>query len=569
MTSSRSIVSASSVARLAVWLVLAAVLVAWPAEAAARKRVAVLPFAGPKAEKFQADFEKVVKRRHSVVAAAKWDQTADKLGATDVTDRDLKKVATALNVDAVIVGEVEKRGAKYYLHLELRAGATGKVLHRPDIISRAARLDAEALDDVEAMVLPLLDKLRAAGDEGDDEENADDDDDDRGRAKPRGKANDDDRGRAKPRGEDEDEDDDEDRDDRDRAKPRGKPADDRGRAKPRDDDRDDRDDDDRDDDDRGRAKPRDDDRDDDDRDDRDDDDDRVSFRDDDRDDDDRDDDDRDDDDRDDDDRDDDRDGDRDAAPTGFAAVDLAAGLSFTGRTLAFTTNLTENAPQGYRGAPVPGIRVAAEVFPLALNRKNRSVTKNLGVTALFDRVVAISSEVRSTTMTYKLDTTEQHLAVGLVYRHPLSAALALEGSVRWNKRTFAIDKGAAPADAVDIPNTDYSYVDPGVGLTYALGGKAALGADARFLLITDTGEMQAVDQYGASTVTGVDVSASFDYRVAAKMVVRATAGFATIGYAFKGNGALTNNRDNDPTDIDVSGARDTYFGGSLGAAYQF
>jgi hypothetical protein len=569
MTSSRSIVSASSVARLAVWLVLAAVLVAWPAEAAARKRVAVLPFAGPKAEKFQADFEKVVKRRHSVVAAAKWDQTADKLGATDVTDRDLKKVATALNVDAVIVGEVEKRGAKYYLHLELRAGATGKVLHRPDIISRAARLDAEALDDVEAMVLPLLDKLRAAGDEGDDEENADDDDDDRGRAKPRGKANDDDRGRAKPRGEDEDEDDDEDRDDRDRAKPRGKPADDRGRAKPRDDDRDDRDDDDRDDDDRGRAKPRDDDRDDDDRDDRDDDDDRVSFRDDDRDDDDRDDDDRDDDDRDDDDRDDDRDGDRDAAPTGFAAVDLAAGLSFTGRTLAFTTNLTENAPQGYRGAPVPGIRVAAEVFPLALNRKNRSVTKNLGVTALFDRVVAISSEVRSTTMTYKLDTTEQHLAVGLVYRHPLSAALALEGSVRWNKRTFAIDKGAAPADAVDIPNTDYSYVDPGVGLTYALGGKAALGADARFLLITDTGEMQAVDQYGASTVTGVDVSASFDYRVAAKMVVRATAGFATIGYAFKGNGALTNNRDNDPTDVDVSGARDTYFGGSLGAAYQF
>jgi hypothetical protein len=198
MTSSRSIVSASSVARLAVWLVLAAVLVAWPAEAAARKRVAVLPFAGPKADKFQADFEKVVKRRHSVVAAAKWEQTADKLGATDVTDRDLKKVATALNVDAVIVGEVEKRGAKYYLHLELRAGATGKVLHRPDIISRAARLDAEALDDVEAMVLPLLDKLQAPGeDEDEDDEDADDD---RGRAKPRGKANDDDRGRAKPRG---------------------------------------------------------------------------------------------------------------------------------------------------------------------------------------------------------------------------------------------------------------------------------------------------------------------------------------------------------------------------------
>jgi hypothetical protein len=81
--------------------------------------------------------------------------------------------------------------------------------------------------------------------------------------------------------------------------------------------------------------------------------------------------------------------------------------------------------------------------------------------------------------------------------------------------------------------------------------------------------MQSVDQYGASTVTGVDVSAAFDYRVGAKMVVRATAGFATIGYAFKGNGALTNNRDGQPASVDVSGARDTYYGGSAGAAYLF
>jgi hypothetical protein len=566
MTSSRSIVSASSVARLAVWLVLAAVLVAWPAEAAARKRVAVLPFAGPKADKFQADFEKVVKRRHSVVAAAKWDADRGQAGR----DRRHRSRPEEGRHRAQRRRRDRRRGREARRQVlpppraprrRHRQGPAPPGHHQPGRAPRrrGARRRRGHGPAAARQAAGCRRRRRGRG---------------RGRgrgrrrprrAKPRGKANDDDRGRAKPRGDDDDEDDDdEDRDDRDRAKPRGKPADDRGRAKPRDDDRDrdDRDDDD----DRGRAKPRDDDRDDDDRDD--DDDDRVSFRDDDRDDDDRDDDDRDDDDRDDDDRDDD-DGDRDAAPTGFAAVDLAAGLSFTGRTLAFTTNLTENAPQGYRGAPVPGIRVAAEVFPLALNRKNRSLTKNLGVTALFDRVVAISSEVRSTTMTYKLDTTEQHLAVGLVYRHPLSAALALEGSVRWNKRTFAIDKGAAPADAVDIPNTDYSYVDPGVGLTYALGGKAALGADARFLLITDTGEMQAVDQYGASTVTGVDVSASFDYRVAAKMVVRATAGFATIGYAFKGNGALTNNRDNDPTDVDVSGARDTYFGGSLGAAYQF
>ena len=81
--------------------------------------------------------------------------------------------------------------------------------------------------------------------------------------------------------------------------------------------------------------------------------------------------------------------------------------------------------------------------------------------------------------------------------------------------------------------------------------------------------MQSPDQYGASTVTGVDLSIGFDYQVATKIVLRASAGLATIGYAFKGNGALTNNRDGDATSIDVSGARDTYFGGSAGAAYAF
>ena len=99
--------------------------------------------------------------------------------------------------------------------------------------------------------------------------------------------------------------------------------------------------------------------------------------------------------------------------------------------------------------------------------------------------------------------------------------------------------------------------------------KAALSADARFLLITDTGEMQSPDQYGASTVTGVDLGLAVDYRVAQKIVVRAALGLATIGYAFKGNGALTNNRDGQPASVDVSGARDTYYGGSAGAAYLF
>jgi hypothetical protein len=166
-------------------------------------------------------------------------------------------------------------------------------------------------------------------------------------------------------------------------------------------------------------------------------------------------------------------------------------------------------------------------------------------------------------------TTEQHLAVGVVYRHPLSPTLTLEGSVRYNKRKFAIDKGSAPPTRSTSPTPTTPTSIPASACATCSAPRPRSAADARFLLITDTGEMQSPDQYGASTVTGVDLSIGFDYQVAPRSCVRASAGLATIGYAFKGNGALTNNRDGDATSIDVSGARDTYFGGSAGAAYAF
>ncbi len=571
MKSSRSIASASRSALAVVAALVALIALAWPGVAHARKRLVVLEFTGPKAEEFQADLEKILKKRHSLVPQAKWDAAADDLGATKLTDANVKRIAGKLNVDGVIVGKSEKRGSRYYLHLKLRAGASGKVLAEPEVIERSGGLGPDGRDTIDESLLPVIDdlpRLGGGGDDDDEDADADDDDDDRGsrgkgKGKPTGKGkgkladDDDDDDDDRPgwgRGDDDDDDDDADDDDDrgSRGKGKGKPTG-KGKGKPADDDDDDdrgagRDDDD--DDDRGR--------------DDDDDDDRVADRDD------RDDRDRDDEDDEDDDRDRGRGRDRDDAPADpRPALDLSAGLSFTGRKLGFTTNLVQNAPQGYSGAPVPGLRIAGDLFPLAFNKKNRSFTRNLGVTGLFDRAIKISSELKTATMTYTLPTVEQHLAFGVIYRHPVSPTLTIEGSVRYNKRKFVINKSSAPMDAVDIPNTDYSYVDPGVGVHYVLGPKAALSADARFLLITDTGEMQSPDQYGASTVTGVDLGLAVDYLVAPKIVIRAALGLATIGYAFKGNGALTNNRDGQPASVDVSGARDTYYGGSAGAAYLF
>ena len=580
MTTSRSIASRSNALRTLAWLaatVVALAIVLSPSPAAARRRLVVLEFTGPKAEAFQDDVEKLLKKGNSVVPRKKWESAADDLGATKLNEKNVKKIARKLSIDGVISGRVEKRGSRYILHLQLREGKTGKTVAAPDIVERSPSLGVDGRDTIKTEMMPIIDDLPpAGGDDEDDDEGGDDDDgdDDDGTsaktkaakakaAKAKGK------GKGKARDEDEDEDDDEAEDDgggRKGWKGRGDNEDDG------------------DDDDGGKAakaakakaakakaakaRSRDDDGDDDDGDD-----DRVAAS--------GDDDSGDDSGDDGDDGDDSGDdgGDDDIAVGGKVnltnprrrAMDVAVGLSFTGRKLSFTTNLMMNRPQGYDGGPVPGIYIAADIFPLAFNRRNKGITRNLGISIVIDRVLSISSNLEKTGMVYELPTSEHHLAGGVVYRQPVGRSLQLEGSIRYNKRKFFIDRNnpaLLPAD-IDIPNTDYSYVDPGVGMAYVLGPKMVIGADARFLLITDTGEMQSPTQYGAATVTGGDVEGSFDYQVAPKILVRAAVRFTTIGYAFKGNGELTNNRDGDATTVDVSGARDTYFGGFASGVYLF
>ena len=89
------------------------------------------------------------------------------------------------------------------------------------------------------------------------------------------------------------------------------------------------------------------------------------------------------------------------------------------------------------------------------------------------------------------------------------------------------------------------------------------------MIVTATGEMQQTDQYGAADVNGIDVEAGLDYQLASKLLLRAAVRLTTLGFTFKGDGVLTNNRDGNTATIDVAGARDTYFGGFASGVYLF
>jgi len=123
MTSSRSKASTNS------WLVVAVVLLfAGIAHAGGKKRVVILDFDGPKAEKFHDEVEKAVKKAHTIVPTDKWNGTASELGADTLNKDNVKKVAKKLKIDAVVTGKVEKRDGDYVVTLKVRDGKTGAVV---------------------------------------------------------------------------------------------------------------------------------------------------------------------------------------------------------------------------------------------------------------------------------------------------------------------------------------------------------------------------------------------------------------------------------------------------------
>jgi hypothetical protein len=83
-----------------------------------------------------------------------------------------------------------------------------------------------------------------------------------------------------------------------------------------------------------------------------------------------------------------------------------------------------------------------------------------------------------------------------------------------------------------------------------------------------TGGMQDVMQYGSAKVFGFQVEAGAEYLVTKNIFARGLVHFDTIGITYTGNGALTTNRDGDP-DVDVAGARDTFYGVMFSVGYLY
>jgi hypothetical protein len=569
------------------WFILVALLLLTGVANAGRKRVVVLDFEGDKAEKFHADVVKLIKKSHTVVSTDKWNGAAEEMSASKLTDKNVKKVAKKLKVDGIVSGTVEKRRDEYILRLKLRSGVSGELVgSQINIKSESAKLDGTAAKDVKDELIEVIADLESNREGGAAEDEEDEEKPKKGTAakKPADDEADEEKpkkGTAKKPADEEDEEkpkksgfsrksvDDEEKPkkgtaakkpaeedeekpkkgvaakkpaEEDEEKPKKgvtakKPADEVAAKKPADDEEKPK---------KQPAKPPADEADEEkpkkatsSK--------KVAARTD----------------------DDDDDGgelsasgevssgvDRSLIYTpGERAVDAVVGMSFTARRMSFAYDPAEvtKRPAGYSQiVPVPGLYIDATVYPLAVGHKRKDILRGLGATVMFDRVLTLSSKNPNDGM--KLKTTEQRFALGVAFRYPLGEKLNVGSTLRYGRQQFTIDGMAA------IPNVHYSLIDLSGFLNYTLNPKMVLNVSGGLLLPTDAGAITKLAQYGRATIFGIEVNGGLDYMLTKTIFARGEIRVETLGYSFKGEGENSTG---------VSGARDTYFGGTASAGYLF
>ncbi|MEO7092830.1 MAG: hypothetical protein ABI175_06235 [Polyangiales bacterium] len=247
------------------------------------------------------------------------------------------------------------------------------------------------------------------------------------------------------------------------------------------------------------------------------------------------------------------------------AARLDVGVSFKNRQLTYNArgNFPE-APKPFKTAPVPGGRFEAELYPLAFANP-KSIAAGFGLAAEYDKTLLLT--LRTTDEpNVAVKANQQWYSVGVRLRFVLGSTAtspSITLGAGYGKRRFTTDKtGLMDAASLDVPDTNYTVIDPGLSFRIPLFSALALTAGGRGLIITDAGPIQQPTSYGRAKVYGVYASGGLDIVLGNRFAIRLLAEFQQVGFAFTGTGDMARNRDMDPDTKDVGGAADRSVGGS-------
>jgi hypothetical protein len=255
------------------------------------------------------------------------------------------------------------------------------------------------------------------------------------------------------------------------------------------------------------------------------------------------------------------------APAGRGIVH--AGMSFVGRDLTFqhqASLMPDQQPTSYDGGVVGGVYLQGEVHPTRF-MKQAPARKHLDRVAVafeLDNAIGLRSQYDDGMQMRDFTTSQLRWGLGVRYALDLGKPTVRFGA-GYNRLSHKIDTGTVD---IGLPDVSYKYLDVGAGASYALSPRLAAHGAARYLAVIGAGEIVTANAYGSASVKGIDVDAGVEYTVTPRIAVRGGVRYLRMAFDFDGSGAMATDRDGDP-DQDVGGAADKYVGGYVQAGYNF
>jgi hypothetical protein len=225
-------------------------------------------------------------------------------------------------------------------------------------------------------------------------------------------------------------------------------------------------------------------------------------------------------------------------PSGLVA---GIGPSLLSRWLGFDVG---SAPS-YAGGAVPGLRVEASVFPLALSAElaeAHPVLASFGIRALYERAFDFrSSTINGTPASPGQASRWAALFVGRIPlgRGAVGGTLTVETGfqqLNWTHQT--------PAD-VGVPDVGYGLVDAGLGWQRALTRLVLLELRAAGLALVDAGAITSRNEYGDASGGGLEAAAGVTVRPLSWLWLRLSGDYTLVNLSFAHAGARAANSASD------------------------
>ena len=190
---------------------------------------------------------------------------------------------------------------------------------------------------------------------------------------------------------------------------------------------------------------------------------------------------------------------------------IGAGGYYASRSLSFDAE----DPQDFLGVGTKGLSISAAAYPFPTKKVDGALS-GIGFSVSMYKAPSSTVTVQGDDLVadYKIDSGGWDAAVH--YRHPLGEIVHLDGHVGYGQEYFTLEQDIE----LDVPDTSYKYFWGGVNLDLAITERATVGFGAKYLYLTDNGQMSELDWYGPGTASGFALDGNFVIPLPARLYVK-------------------------------------------------